>query len=299
MIARPNFFIVGAPKCGTTAWAEYLKSHPDVGFARHKEPHFFNTDFPDFRWARNEAEYLELFKGCEGKKAVGEASVIYLYSAEAAANIARFCPDAKILIFLRDPQDFLTSYHNQLLMNLDEDIRDFNTAWALSGKRADNPPKTCRDLKFLDYRSVAQFGQQIERYRAHFPSDQIMILKMEEWKSDPRAAYLRVLGFLNLSDDARTEFPVIHEAKHHASDKVAQLVQRPPDWALRIASGLRRMLGLKRLGLSGLLRRVNTGKGYAPARDIGLSANTRQDIRTVLAPDQYLLQQILKEYAND
>lgn len=299
MTVRPNFFIVGAPKCGTTAWAEYLKSHSDVGFAQDKEPHYFNTDFPDFRWARNEPEYLELFKGCEGKKAVGEASVIYLYSAEAAANIARFCPDAKILIFLRDPQGFLTSYHNQLLMNLDEDIRDFNTAWALSGKRADNPPKTCRDLKFLDYRAVAQFGQQIERYRAHFPDDQIMILKMEEWKTDPRATYLRVLGFLNLSDDGRTEFPVIHEAKHHASEAVAKLMQRPPGWALRVAGGLRRILGLKRLGLSGLLRRLNTGKGYAHPRDDGLGEETRQDIRAALAPDQRLLQQILKERADD
>lgn len=295
MTARPNFFIVGAPKCGTTAWAEYLKTHPDIGFAREKEPHYFNTDFPDFRWAKTETEYLALFEGCAGKTAIGEASVIYLYSAEAAANIARFDPKAKILIFLRDPASFLPSYHNQLLMNLDEDVRDFDQAWTSWGARANTPPATCRDAKFLNYPAVARFGEQIARFRSCFPDDQIMILRMEEWKADPRKAYQEVLAFLGLSDDGRTEFPVIHEAKHHSSDVVAKLVQRPPGWALNVAGGLRRVLGLKRLGLSRVLRKVNTGKGYDQTAAKGISPQTMAEIDAALAEDQALLQHIMKE----
>ena len=40
---KPDFFIVGAPKCGTTAMDEYLRQHPDI-FMSAKELHFFGKD---------------------------------------------------------------------------------------------------------------------------------------------------------------------------------------------------------------------------------------------------------------
>src|SRR5690606_30582215 len=83
-MTRPNLFIVGAPKCGTTAWVEYLSSHPEIFFCDPKEPHFFNTDIPNFRWVRSLDEYLKLFVRAGSKKVVGEASILYLYSQEAA-----------------------------------------------------------------------------------------------------------------------------------------------------------------------------------------------------------------------
>ncbi len=52
---RPNFFIVGAPKCGTTAWVRYLEDHPDVYFSPSKEPHYFCTDFPTLGAATSQA----------------------------------------------------------------------------------------------------------------------------------------------------------------------------------------------------------------------------------------------------
>ncbi len=39
----PNLYIVGAPKCGTTSVAEYLRKHPQVFIPEMKEPHFFMT----------------------------------------------------------------------------------------------------------------------------------------------------------------------------------------------------------------------------------------------------------------
>lgn len=44
MTARPDFFVAGASKCGTTALFEYLSSHPHVYMSRDKEPKFFCTD---------------------------------------------------------------------------------------------------------------------------------------------------------------------------------------------------------------------------------------------------------------
>ena len=109
---QPNLFIVGAPKCGTTAWVEYLSSHKDIFFAYPKEPHYFCDDFPTFRWARTDEEYAHFFKNMNNEKIVAEASVRYLYSKNAAKNIYAANPNAKILIFIREHSKFIHSYHN-------------------------------------------------------------------------------------------------------------------------------------------------------------------------------------------
>ncbi|NJO14781.1 MAG: sulfotransferase [Thioploca sp.] len=59
---KPNFFIVGAPKCGTTALSEYLSSHPNVFMSYPKEPHYFSTDMPNKRSSSSLEDYLQLFK---------------------------------------------------------------------------------------------------------------------------------------------------------------------------------------------------------------------------------------------
>ena len=43
-LKKPNLFIIGAPKCGTTFLYYYLRQHPDIFFPSFKEPHFFGSD---------------------------------------------------------------------------------------------------------------------------------------------------------------------------------------------------------------------------------------------------------------
>jgi hypothetical protein len=111
----PNLFIVGAPKCGTTAWVEYLRTHPDIFFPNSKEDCFFALDLPKFRFIHSEAEYSELFAERGGAKIVGEASAMYLVSEAAAKAIRDYNAAARILIFLRDQEQYLPSLHNQFL----------------------------------------------------------------------------------------------------------------------------------------------------------------------------------------
>lgn len=298
MTTRPNFFIVGAPKCGTTAWVNYLSTHPDIGFPNEKEPHYFNTDLAGFRWARSEQEYLSKFDLCAGKPRIGEGSVLYLYSKEAAANIAEFDASAKILIFVREPVGFLRSYHNQLLLNLDEDIVDINQAWRLSGRRdKENIPSTCREPKLLDYIAVARVGEQIDRYFQHFPDKQIKIVQFDHWCKEPRATYLEILSFLGLPDDGRLDFPRVHEAKHHSSRKLARMIQRPPSWALSTSAAVRRVFGLRRLGIAQLIRRLNRSKGYRASGPDTITETTSESIHSALAEDQRKLRNRIQEQA--
>ena len=105
----PNLFIVGAPKCGTTAWSEYLRTHPDIFFPAVKDHCYFAFDLPKFRLTNTEADYAKLFAESGDAKVVGEASAMYLFSTAAAKAIRHHDPSAKILIFLRD-QDQIYCY---------------------------------------------------------------------------------------------------------------------------------------------------------------------------------------------
>jgi hypothetical protein len=105
----PNFYIVGAPKCGTTSLYEYLKPHPQVFFPNIKEQNFFSTPPPpnaqlfDLRYCGSSEEYQLLYQGAEKFDAIGDASPSYLWDENACRRIHAACPKAKIIIILRDP----------------------------------------------------------------------------------------------------------------------------------------------------------------------------------------------------
>src|SRR5579859_908594 len=128
---RPNFFIVGAPKCGTTALNHYLSAHPEIFMAK-KEMHHFGADLkfgPQF-FRRDRAEYLAEFAGGQGRKRVGESSVWYLFSREAAAELKAFNPEARVIIMLREPVAMLHSLFHQFRADGNEPLLVFEEALA-------------------------------------------------------------------------------------------------------------------------------------------------------------------------
>lgn len=288
----PNFFIVGAPKCGTTAWATYLADHPDIFVPATKEPHFFNTDQPGFRWSRDRQAYFDHYRDHAGETVVLDASVQYLYSTEAACNIAEFDPQARILIMLRRPSAFIRSYHNQLLMNLDENIGDLRAAWEASGQRnAADIPAGNREASLLDYKRVGLFSEQVARYFEAFDRAQIMVVFMEDWTKDTRALYRHLMAFLGVKDDGRTDFPQVHAAKHVSSPALHRLTQRPPDLLKSAARLVRRLPGMGHVKPVRLLRRMNARAGYGAA---GADAALAREIDDHFAKDQERLRDLLR-----
>ena len=93
---QPNFFIIGAPKCGTTSMSVYLSSHPDIIISDPKEPHYFSDDINN-GGIRDMKVYLDCFSSDDKKvNAIGEASTLYLYSKVAVPNILKFNKDVRI-----------------------------------------------------------------------------------------------------------------------------------------------------------------------------------------------------------
>jgi hypothetical protein len=253
----PDFFIVGAPKAGTSALYRYLREHPSIFMPQHqKEPFFFLRDAPGFRVVTEEHEYLELFADANDRHlAVGEASTLYLSSEGALRGIRTYDPRARVIALLRNPVDLVPSFHAQLRYTFEEDVEDVEEAWRLQALRArgERIPATCRDPYVLQYEHIARLGSQVQRLLSLFPREQVLILLAEDQAADPGATYRRVLRFLGVPDDGRTEFPRVNERKSQRVPSVDRWLARPPSYARR----LRAALGLRNTGLGRLLKRLN------------------------------------------
>lgn len=283
-------FIVGAQKCGTTAWARYLGSHPDIFITEVKETSRFADDLPGMQWVKSEAQYLRLFARGRGCKVIGDPSAAHLFSKVAAKKIAAYNPDAKILIFLRRQEDYLPALHNHFLSRFEECIEDFETAWRLAGRR---PAETILDSftepRLLDYEALGHFHEQVARYYDAFPPEQIRLFYLDEWASDPRGAYLQILGFLGVEDDGRSDFPPVNEAKHFKKKWIGKLIMRPPFFARWAAAMLRMVLRRNALHLNDRLSSIFATKGYERT----ISPALKDVIREHFAEDNRRLDELL------
>lgn len=294
----PNFFIVGAPKSGTTALASYLQSHPNVFLSTPKEPHYFATDLPRYRAATSEAEYRHLFhESTRDHLAIGEASVWYLYSDAAIKNIFRFNPQSKIIIMLRNPVEMVYSMHSQHLYSLDEDQLVFYEAWKLQDQRKNGKfiPKHCREPKTLMYAEIAKFGFQVERVFSIFPRHQVSIIIFDDFKEDTASIYHQTLGFLDLANDNRRHFPRINVNRRHRYDFLAQFMHNPPDALRMINRLLKKKLGSNLNWTRRLLKKLNAKvENRKPLPD-----DFRREIMAFYKDDIIMLSQLIDRPLNN
>ena len=284
---QPNFFIVGAPKCGTTALSEYLREHPRAFVSQPKEPHYFSRDFP-YYYAPGHAtlqHYLQLYADApEDALAVGEASVWYLYSQRAVPGILEFAPDARLIAMVRNPVDLVPSLHSQMRYMRDEDEPELERAWELQGARAQgrNLPRTCRVPEFLLYGRAAMLGEQVGRLLEAAPAGQVKVIVFDDFRDDTLRVWTEVLDFLGLPDDGRREFPTVNANKQHRAESLARFTQRPPRALVKVAKGVKRVTGIRRLGILQRLRQRNrvtaTRREVSPEFRSTLKAYFREDV---------------------
>lgn len=210
----PDFFIVGHAKSGTTALYEMLRRHPQIYMPDAKEPWYFSTDMrPRFQPPRAGVapetlpDYLALFSDAGVEQSAGEASSSYLWSQTAARGIAALQPDARIVAILREPASFLRSLHLQLLQTHVESIGDLGKAISLEGARREGRsiPRRSHRPQLLQYSGLVRYVEQLERYRAQFPPEQILTLIYEDFRNDNVATVRRVLKHLGAAGDVPVE----------------------------------------------------------------------------------------------
>jgi hypothetical protein len=291
----PNTYILGAPKCGTTAMARYLSEHPGIFFSKLKEPGYWATDFgwlAERNGLRSLEDYLALFAEASAQQpVVGEASTMYLSSATAAANILAVAPDAKFIVMLRDPVEVAHAYHMQKLLMFHEDVSDFETAWRLqeTRRRGERVPANCPGPVMLQYGEIAGFGPQVRRLLEVVPRDVIRFIRYDTFKADTAATYASTLEFLGIEHDGRSEFPVVGPARDYRFPLVARLFHDPPQLVRAPVRALRRHLILKRYPAVEALRQ----RMFKPRRREKMDPRFHAELREFFAPHVRELEQLL------
>jgi Sulfotransferase domain len=280
---KPNFFILGAPKCGTTSLAAWLGEHPEIFMPKLKEPHFFNTD--DRQGVATLSDYESLFRGATGRHvAVGEASVWYLFSTEAVRNILRYQPQARFIVMVRNPVEMAPALHQEMLLSGHENVSNFQDAWNLQTERRQGrslPPLGWARRRFL-YGGCCALGAQLNRLLADVSKDAVLVVVLDDMNDNPRREYLRVLQFLGVKDDGRNEFPVHNKARMPRWPGVARF--------LFIMIQIRRKLGFKAgLNLWNIISRLNKIETPRPS----LPPESTAALRKYFAGDVELLSQLL------
>lgn len=293
---KPNLFIVGAPKCGTTALYEYLRVHPNIFMPYPlKEPFFFAEYFKN-HYSRSRVnsleEYLLLFKDATDVHiAVGEGSTMYLHSPTAAEKIYNFNREAKIIVMLRNPVEMVYSFHSQLLYATQEDEKDFKMAWELQEKRknGENLPKTCTVPELLQYAEVGKYGEQIARYLNYFPKKQVKVIIFDEFIRSTEKIYIEILDFLKVPYDGRKEFPPVNESKVNRSAFFTYWLRKPHPVLEGIARIIRNILGASSLGARRMFMYFNSSK----RKRIPLQKEFRDELYAEFRGDIEKLQEIL------
>jgi Sulfotransferase domain len=276
---RPDFFIVGAFKAGTTALYEYLRPHPQIFMPFHKEPHFFGDDLTRHYGRMSRAEYIALFRGAEPGQRVGEASTWYLYSTSAAREIERFTPGAQIIIQLRNPVDVMYAQHSQLLFRSDETLTDFADALAAEPARRRGegmrPPPVRPETLF--YRHSVDFADQVERYLAVFGRDRVHVILFDDLVRNTAETYRGTLEFLGIDTAFRPDFAIHNENKRVRFGVLQRLVFNPPGPMSGVARRLRRLPLAHRA--RDMVLRLNSQPGARPPLDPALRERLQHEFR--------------------
>lgn len=285
---QPNLFIVGAPKCGTTAMYHYLKTHPRIYMSPVKEPCFFAADFPQRRISPDIDKYLSLFEQAGSQHLyLGEASPLYMRSNVALEGLCRFNPASRIIVMLRNPVDMLPSLHSERLFHFWETEPDFKTAWRNEGEGLGNPYFTSAGPN--RYRDVVNFPLQVQRVLQWFPRQQVLFLLFDDLVKDPDTVYRQVLDFLELEHDGRQDFPRINENKDWKNKYLGKLLEQPPQALLTMLGLYKRWTGSTRVGWKDKIQaKTMTNPQRRP-----LSSSFRRELTDYFSEDITLLSELI------
>jgi len=194
----PNFFIVGAPRAGTTSLHAYLKEIPGIYMSPVKEPNYFSRQLipdnhPLLNPIRDQQKYLSLFDGVSNEKIIGEASPLYLSDLEAPKLIHEVSPNASILISLRDPIERALSHFTLV-------ISDGGSTNTFHQELQDEFNFGLDDItKPHLFLLSGLYSESVKRYQQIFGTKNIKIIIFEEFIQNPKQTVKDVLDFLNIN----------------------------------------------------------------------------------------------------
>jgi hypothetical protein len=241
----PDFLILGAQKAGTTALYAYLRWHPEITGPSFKEVSFFDRHYAHGeRWYRAHMPVRR-------SGVVGEASPSYLFHPLAPERVARMLPEARLIALLRNPVDRAFS-HYQHEVALGREQLTFEEALAREDERMQGElERMLADPSYFShawwnytYAARGRYAEQLERWHAAFPREQVLVLLTDDLAADTAGTYRRTLEFLGVADRGLESYPRIFEREYGEMDPDtrARLEERFAEPNRRLAELLAREL---------------------------------------------------------
>jgi hypothetical protein len=207
-MALPDFFLIGAPKAGTTALHAALAQHPGLYLSPVKEPKFYLCEghrpsgvgqrgpgdaHSAREWIWRRERYEVLFDAAPPGRPKGESTPFYLYDRAAQRRIHADVPNAKLLVVVRDPVDRAYSNWMHLWSDGLEPIDDFARAWDAEDERI-----AAGWAPFWHYRRLGLYGEQLRDLVGLFGAGQVHVLRYRDLVERPTEALDLVCRFLGV-----------------------------------------------------------------------------------------------------
>lgn len=181
---KPNLFIIGAMKSGTTSLHNYLSTHSDIFMSQPKELWYF---VEEKNWHKGENWYLSHFQGAKHEKYRGESSADYTMYPKyqgVPKRMYEFNPSACLIYIMRDPVERAISHY----------WYDVHVGY----ERRPIQDAIFSERKYIDY---SNYAMQLKQYYEYFSSDKFYIDTFENLKSFPISAVSNILHWLELDQN--------------------------------------------------------------------------------------------------
>jgi len=217
----PNFFIIGAPRCGTSSLYSYFNEIQEIFMSSVKEPQYFAPNYPKndgLKPILDKKKYLKLFSGVKNQNAIGEASTSYLWDPQTPGLIHSVIPNARIIVMLRDPVERAFSHY---LIHVFAGIEKLPFQQAIEKILEDFDPRTSNR-----YLHGGLYSEQIKRFLDTFGSNKLKIIIFEEFINDPKTVVKNVLNFIGVNSEINHFENKIYNPYRRSKGKLAQYMKK-------------------------------------------------------------------------
>lgn len=206
---RPNLFILGAAKCGTTSLHGYLAQHPDICMSEPKEPRFFEAEHE-----RGAAYYWRTcWAHWKGEPVAGEARPANLFLPYVPPRVHALNPDARLVVVLREPgarafshwwQRVQQGHEKQPFMDaLRDNLRRIEAGTGFDGPEGERRWREALipgsgTVRITTYLDTGYYAEQLRRYLALFPADRLKVVLTDDLERDVEATVADVHRFLGV-----------------------------------------------------------------------------------------------------
>jgi hypothetical protein len=230
----PDFLVIGAARAGTTALYEGLRGHPDIFLTPVKETNYFSyagtkpdVKGPGADFINNSmtdlSDYRTQFAEARPGQMLGEISPLYLFEPDAPKNICDAVPDVRLIAILRNPIDQAWSHFLYARHHAIEAEADFVRALDLEEERLAQGWQP-----LFGYSRFPRYGEQLARYFAQFPQEQILILDYDDFRTDAVAFQAQICRFIGVNDTYQAEVgKQVNAGGSPRSRFLQELIMRP------------------------------------------------------------------------